>query len=329
MVSPMGVQAGAVGGRTDRRQVHGGGEILAADVAERIRAHRVAREGPEGAVGVGGAVEVRRFGGVVHEDHQPAGQVARGVDEPAVQGEADLRDLAVSQDDTLRCETLRDGRRAGFGLEPGEVARSVDAHQELAQAAVPAHDPVDRERVEDLVRDDGTDRRRASSSSPASARVSASPSAARRSRRVSSTRRLHLDGVVRDGREQGRPRVPESPEEPGRQRSRSGTWFRDGERGGAAQRVPRLLQQPADRGPEDRVGLGGREEVGACRPGSSLRAPVVPVAGLVERELHEPGEGDGSVPLDLLRGCVRRARRPRRRTPGPAAPRGGSRAPSS
>ena len=112
----------ARGGRTDGGQVHGGGEILAADVAERIRANRVAGERPEGAVGVGGAVEVRRLGGVVHEDHQAAGQVARGVHEPGVQGEADLGDLAIAQDHTLRGEALREGRRAGLGLEPGEVA---------------------------------------------------------------------------------------------------------------------------------------------------------------------------------------------------------------
>ena len=175
----------------------------------------------------------------------------------------------------------------------------IDAHQELAQAAVPAHDPVDRERVEDLVRDDGT-RADAFVLVAGIRQGPGKPIGGQAFPEGLDSRRLHLDGVVRDGREQGRPRVPESPEEPGRQRSRSGTRFRDGERGGAAQRVPRLLQQPADRGPEDRVGLGGREEVGACRPGSRLRAPVVPVAGRIERELHEPGKGDGSVPLDLL-----------------------------
>ena len=156
MVSPMGVQAGADGGQADRGQVDGGREILAADMAERIRANRVAGERPEGAGGVSGAVEIRRLGGVVHEDHEAAGQVARGVREPGVQGEADLGDVAVAQDHTLVGEALGEGRRGGLGLEPGERTTRVQRDQELAHAAVPADDPVDRERVEDLVRDHGT-----------------------------------------------------------------------------------------------------------------------------------------------------------------------------
>ncbi len=230
-------------------------------------------------------------------------------DEPAVQGEADLGDLAVAQDHALRGETLREGRRAGFGLEPGEVARSASSVTRSSRR--PPSRPTTRwtgsaSRTSFATTAPDADRR--SSSSPSSARVPASPSAARRSRSVSRRAGSTSTGRYRMASSRGEPRSRSPPEQPRRQRARAGTGFRDGERGGAAQRVPRLLEQPADRRPEDRVGLGGREEVGARRPGSRLRAPVVAVAGLVERALHEPGEGDGSVPRDLLADRIRRAR---------------------
>ncbi len=100
------------------------------------------------------------------------------------------------------CEALREGRSTGLGLEPGEAARSIDAHQELTQAADPAHDPVDRKRVEDLVRDDGT--RADGYTLFADARQGpGKPIGSQPLAEGLDARRFHLDGVVPDGREQG------------------------------------------------------------------------------------------------------------------------------
>ena len=76
-------------------------------------------------------------------------------------------------------------------------------------------------------------------------------------------------------------------------------------------------REPRDRPAEDRAGLGGRQEV-ARAAGSRVGRPVVPARRVVQRDLHEPGEGHRPVPADLVTDRLDAAPRPTARRP--AAP---------
>ena len=128
-------------------------------------------------------VQGRGLVGVVHEHHRPAGEMGGRARQPAVDREADLGDLAVRERDALGLEARREVGRARLGLEPGEAV-AVDADEELAEAVGPADDAVDRQRVEDLVRDDGARLRRGPGGGSSVARWPARPSAARRASRA-------------------------------------------------------------------------------------------------------------------------------------------------
>jgi hypothetical protein len=110
--------------------------------------------------------------------------------------------------------------------------------------------------------------------------------------------RLHLDRPVADGGEHRGRRVAQPAQQARGECTGAGARFRHRERVGPAERLPRLLQQPADGGAEDRIRLRGGEEV--ALPARSRRGPpVVAELGLVQRSLHEPREGDGPAVLDL------------------------------
>ena len=112
-------------------------------------------------------------------------------------------------------------------------------------------------------------------------------------------RGLDLDGAVADRGQHRRAQVAQPAEEPRDQRPGSRPGLGDRERVRPPERLPRLLQQPADDRAVDRVRLGRGQEVAAAT-GAGVRPPVVAVSRLVERPVHEPGEGDRAVCADLV-----------------------------
>ncbi len=63
--------------------------------------------------------------------------------------------------------------------------------------------------------------------------------------------------------------------------------------------MPAFRHLPCDRQAEERVQLGRGQEI-TTAAGTAMRGHVVPMIGLVERELHEPRERDGPRLEDFL-----------------------------
>ena len=84
-----------------------------------------------------------------------------------------------------------------------------------------------------------------------------------------------------------------------RERPGPGAVFAKDERLRPTEPVPRIRDGPGEGGPEDRVGLGRGQEVAVPTRAGGL-GTVVAAIGVVEREVHEPREGDRPVPLDLV-----------------------------
>ena len=250
-------------------------------------------------VGLRRPVERRGLGGVVHEHHHAAGEVARGLRQPPVEREAHLRHLPVGERDALRRQARREGRRS-WG--PTSTARNLPSSPTpTSSSRIPPDRPITRWTG-------SASRTSFATTAPVSAGATGAPGRSRGTRpgrprpgapAASSIRAGSTStGRYRIASSSGEPQVPQAAEQARRQRTGAGPGLGDGERCRTAQRVPGLLQQPADRRAEDRVGLRRGEEVaGATRAG--VRPPVVAVAGLVQGTLHEPREGDRPVGLDL------------------------------
>ncbi len=111
--------------------------------------------------------------------------------------------------------------------------------------------------------------------------------------------RLHLDRLVADHRLQVGPLCGESRRGWRSRASPSRPRARGAERIRAPEPVPRIGHGARQRGPEDRVGLGRGQEV-TFAAGSSGFGTVVAAVRVVEREVHEAGEGHRAVAGDLL-----------------------------
>ena len=119
------------------------------------------------------------------------------------------------------------------------------------------------------------------------------------STQVGESVRVELDGLVRHDLGQGRRIELEAIDDGETQGARARTVLAQDERRGSVESVPDLGQLAADEPTECRVQLGRRQEVavtGRAGRGLHVVAPLVVIQG----DLHEPGEGDGSIPPDLL-----------------------------
>ena len=147
---------------------------------------------------------------------------------------------------------------------------------------------MDGQRVEHLVAEDGTDDgfgdRRGSGQDVRPPRVRQS-----RGDRLDAAG-LDLDRVVRDRPFEPRPVAPEAVEDRDRQGPVAGAVLAHDEPWRLAEPTPRLVEDAGDRPAEDRVRLGGRDEV-AGPAGPCLRPAVVAARRVVQREVHEPDEG--------------------------------------
>ena len=175
-----GFQARPRGSRPHRGEVHGRGEVLSADVAERVTADGVARERAERARG-SARVERSRLLGVVDEHDDAPCEVARRAGEPAVERKADLGHLAIRESSPFAA-AVRRGPASSPRPRAARRPRRSCGDQQLPDAAGTADHPVDRQRIEHLV---GDDARRSRPRVPPS-RAARSPAAISRARRASS-----------------------------------------------------------------------------------------------------------------------------------------------
>ena len=221
-----------------------------------------------------GVVELGGGVAVVDEEEHAALETGRRVREPRTDRQADLCALALGELDRLVGEPGREVGRGRLGLDVDEraVARP---DEDLAQGAVADHDAVDRERVEDLVGEDETDRRRPAAVARRRAR--------RRGRRPRGGRRWRRAGAARSrsGRSAGGPRGPGA-----RRRGRRGSRARacrsrrrtrEGRTAPADRAGPRRPRPPGrgrprrSGGPRGRSGSRRPDPGGRPRPGSSRR----------------------------------------------------------
>ena len=298
VVVPRCVEAGRGRRAFDRRDVDMGGQVLAPDVDVRVVVDAMAQVGTERAVAAPDRV-VELGGGVavVDEQEHAALETGRRVREPRTERQADLGALALGELDRLVGEPGGEvgRRRLGLDVDEGAVARP---DEDLAQAAVADHDAVDRERVEDLVGEDEAGR-----PAPRCGRVGMSaspwPAASRRAAMASMPARLDLDRVVAQARREVRVLGGQAVEDRERERAGPGAVLAEDERLRPTEPVPGVRDRPGEGGPEDRVGLGGGQEVAVPTRAGGL-GPVVAAIGVVQREVHEPREGDRPVARDLL-----------------------------
>ncbi len=110
--------------------------------------------------------------------------------------------------------------------------------------------------------------------------------------------RLDLDRVVAEDAGEVGSLASEPVEDRHGEGAGAGAVLAEDERLRAVEAVPRVGDGPGERGPEDRVRLGCGQEV-AFATGAGRSRAVVASLWVVQREVHEPGEGDRAVALDL------------------------------
>ena len=111
---------------------------------------------------------------------------------------------------------------------------------------------------------------------------------------------LDLDRVVAQAGSRGPGRsARQAIEDRDRERAGPGAVLAEDERLRPTEPVPGVRDRPGEGGPEDRVGLGRGQEVAVPTRAGGL-GTVVAALGVVQREVHEPREGDRPVARDLL-----------------------------
>ena len=294
-----GLEAGRERRRADRREVHGRRQVLAPDVAERVAAHGVAGEGAQRPVAPRWRVQGVGLLRVVDEHDQAAIEARRRVGQPAVDAEADLGDLAVLEPDALPRRAARPARRRWAGPRRRRSPRRRRA-QRTARGSRGGR-PTTRwtgQRVEDLVGDDDAGLRRGRRRLVPGDQVRQPEPVETRAELVQ-PRLLDLDRAVADRLERAASRRREG--EPSRPAARapvpapcSLTTNGDGRPSAShASSSSRAIAAP-------KIGwASGAVRKSPERPGPASGAPVVAVTRLVQRPVHEPGEGDRAARLDL------------------------------
>jgi hypothetical protein len=262
-------------------------DVVAQPVAGK-RADRAIRSPP-------GVVEITRECPVVEEESEAATQRRDGRGDPRLDRKADLCGLAIAEVDALVRKPPRDRRRGRVGPDVREGPAGVDRDEPLLEAPVPDADPVDGKRVDDLVGEDGPAERALLSGAANS--VSETRAGQSLVERVVPTR-LDLDGDVADRVDEPGARPLEAAQDRFGEGAAARPMFVDDERVGPVEADPHLRQLVRDGVPEDRVRLGGGEEISRRARVRLLRA-VVAAVGVVQGQLHEPGEGHRAGRLDL------------------------------
>ena len=234
-------------------------------------------------------VERGRRVAVVDQQQQALREAAGSARDPGVGCEADLGPLALGERDALGVQAGLERRRRRRPAGIGEAAVD-DRHVDLVQAPGGPDDAMRRQRVEHLVPEhEPLDRGLV---------VRFDDVAEARPQLLEATR-LDLHRPVAEGLGEVGLGRPDAVDERRRQRPGAGAVLADRERRRASQRGPHVDREPGDRLAEDRMGLGRREEVAvASRPRGG--AAVVAALGVVERELHEPGERHRARRGDLV-----------------------------
>ena len=270
----------------DRGEVDVGGQVLAADVAVRVVVDAVAEVGAQRAVAAPDrVVQLRRRVAVVDEqqERRARGRAAASATQASSRGRSPPRWPSARRD------PLRRRRAASAGVD-GSASTSTNAPSRRRRRAARASrrpradDPMDGQRVEDLVGEhDADDRRRRRRGVE---RRRSRPAAAEPRRRRLEPARLDLDRVVAE-------RVGErrAVARRGRRGSASASvpvpapYSRRTNGSGRPSRSQASTSRAGQRRAEDRVGLGRGQEVAAAaraarlgrgssrRPGRTARAP--------------------------------------------------------
>ena len=244
-----------------------------------------------------GSYSSRRRVAVVDQEEDAASEAARDIGQPWVDGEGDLGPLALGEDDALGLEPGGERRRRRVRLDVRERS-AARPDQDLAQDAAAHHDPMGREGVEDLVREDEADDRRVAVARWGIERVAVTGRLEPGANRLDPAR-LDLDRLIADDGGKLRSFAREAIEDRRGERPGPRPVLAEDERVRPAEPVPRVGDGPCERGAEDRMRLGRGQEV-AVAAGSGGLVAVVAAIRVVQGEVHEPREGDRPVPRDLL-----------------------------
>ena len=109
------------------------------------------------------AVELPRRGPVVDDHDDPGCERGGHIGDPSVQREAQLRPLSFRERDALRGERVEPGRDRRGGRRQEELRERPirrDTDMDLEGPPVADLHGVDGQRIEELVRDDGTGEQR-------------------------------------------------------------------------------------------------------------------------------------------------------------------------
>ena len=138
-------------------------QVLAPDRDERVVVDPVAVVRPQRRA-PGRGIKVGRVGAIVDEEELAVHERRHGRGDPGVEREADLGRLPGLEGDVLRGEARFDRPGRGRPKDGVELASRSEGHVSLEDGAMGivgrcALDPVDRERVEELVGEDDSLRR--------------------------------------------------------------------------------------------------------------------------------------------------------------------------
>ena len=251
----------------------------------------------------------------------PRSRPAAAAGQPRVQGEADLGALAVGERDALRPQPCRERRRRGGALDVDEATLGSSRREPRAVAVAAERPRCVGQGVEHLVGEDDA----RSACRPLAPRSRSTPdrrrleprgdrrrAGAARSRPGRSAARLRERRVARP---RGRPRMAKASVPVPAPYSRS-TNGRGRSSRSQASTSPRASVAP-------KIGcVSGAVRKSPPRPGRAVGGPVVAAGRVVERELHEPGEGDRPGARRSRRGCGPPAPHPGRRPRGRERARG-------
>ena len=271
-------------------------EILPADRHERISVSPLAGVRAQRPASPRRRVQLGRRIAVVDEEHESALQPDRGVGGPGVEAEADLGGLAIRQADSLGRESLRQ-RLAGRCFGKLHEVSVPPTDEDFLEPTLALEHPVNRQGIEELVGQDAAGPCRAVA-------FDIGPEAVVRQTpldRFASFDR-DFDRPIAQRLLQLRPIGDQAPQDIECQDTRACAIFQETIGCRAAAELPHLVQLATDHPPEDRVGLGRRQEVAGARS-AVVPGRVVATFGVIQGQLHETRERDRSGVLDLGPDC--------------------------
>ncbi len=307
-------EAGRVGGPLHGGDIDVGRQVLPPDVAVRVVVDLVAEVRTERAVAAADrVVQLGRREAVVDEQEHAAGESrrrrrrsrprARGRSRPSGRRRGRRRSVARRS-----ARATVDGSISISTSVPSGPMSTASSRSAIAALA----NPMDRQRIEDLVRqDDAVEWAPPSASSRCAAEAGGGQPGREGSRCAAGP--PPLAGSARSARE------PRFGRDRGRRVSATasapcpGAVLADDEPLRLAEAAARSRRSPSAR-VSPKIGCSsGAVRKSPPRPGRGVGRPVVAAVGVVERELHEPGERHRAVAPDLVADALEQLRRLRRR----------------